>query len=336
MTDARWETLAKEHPSASIFHQRGWLEALSRTYRYEPFVISKTPAGRPLEEGVVFCSVSSWITGTRLVSLPFADHCAPLLTDSGSWLDIWEWLGQECAGRRWRYAELRPLFEVVKAAGVHESATYFFHELDLTPSLECIFKQLHKTCIQRKVLRAGKEGLSCERGNSDELLSDFYRLQLMTRRRHRLLPQPRAWFRNLLACLPGQSEIMVARKDGRAIAAMMILRHGTTVTYKYGCSDDRFHALGSMPYLFWALIETSKAAGAERIDFGRSDLEHKGLVQFKDRLGAAKRLASYYRYEKDKSSPEMKWDSEIARQFFCLLPNRAFSAAGQLVYRHLG
>jgi len=48
-----------------------------------------------------------------------------------------------------------------------------------------------------------------------------------------------------------------------------------------------------MPFLFWRLIEESKASGAERINFGRSDLDNDGLITFKDRVGARRKLLSY-------------------------------------------
>jgi len=82
-SDGRWDDLVARHPNASAFHERGWLYALARTYGYEPLVITTSPPGERLTNGVVLCRISSWLTGTRLVSLPFADHCEPLLDDLG-------------------------------------------------------------------------------------------------------------------------------------------------------------------------------------------------------------------------------------------------------------
>jgi len=66
--------------------------------------------------------------------------------------------------------------------------------------------------------------------------------------------------------------------------------------YKYGCSDEKFHHLAGMPFLFWKLIEESKALGAEQIDFGRTDMDNDGLVEFKDRFGTTRQRLTYYRY----------------------------------------
>src|SRR5271168_4019980 len=96
ISDSRWDDLVAHHPLASVFHQRGWLEALVRTYDYEPCVITAAAAGEPLKDGLVLCRVSSWMTGTRLVSLPFADHCEPLLNGHDEWGAYVTWMREEC------------------------------------------------------------------------------------------------------------------------------------------------------------------------------------------------------------------------------------------------
>jgi len=338
LLDSRWDELGSRHPLASAFHQRGWLEALERTYGYRSFAITSTPPGQPLADAVVFSSVSSWITGNRAVSLPFADHCDALLNDSDAMATFVDWLRGECTHQHWRYAELRPRMALDPAClGLKQGSTYSLHELDLDESLEQVFRRLDKDSFQRRIRRAEKEQLAYEVGLSSELLDAFYGLLLTTRRRHRMLPQPRAWFQNLVECMAGSIEIRLARKNGSPVAALLSLRHGTTVVYKYGCSDSGFHYLGAMPFLFWRLIEESKARGAQRLDLGRSDLDNPGLIAFKDRFGASKRPLTYYRCG-DGQAPQgaSRWHSRPLRRLFSLLPDTAFSTAGRLLYRHLG
>jgi len=74
----RWQNLLQQHPDASIFHHVGWLRALHRTYGYEPVVFTASPPNSDLESGLLFCRIRSWVTGNRMVLLPFSDHCAPL------------------------------------------------------------------------------------------------------------------------------------------------------------------------------------------------------------------------------------------------------------------
>jgi hypothetical protein len=337
LADNRWDDLVAQHPKASAFHKRGWLKALQLTYGYKPFVLTSAGPAEAMKDGLVFCRISSWVTGSRAVSLPFADHCEPLVDGDDEVSVFLPWLRAEQERQGWKYAELRPLksFEHVNSKLV-PSRSYCFHELDIRPDLTDVFRRLHRDSIQRRIRHAKREGLSYEAGRSPELLDAFYRLLLITRKRLRILPQPRSWFRNLLKCMGDDLEIRVARKDGRPVASILTLKHRRSVVYKYGCSDHRFHRLGGMPFLFWKLIEDSKAWGAETIDFGRSDLENKGLITFKDKFGTQKRVLTYYRSSSDRPSVAGKPGSETARQLVALLPNAVCSTAGRLLYRHMG
>ncbi len=338
MLDSRWDDLVASHPRASVFHHKGWLQALAGTYGYRPMALTSTPPGERLSDGIAFCEIKSWITGSRLVSLPFADHSEPLLNEIGDSFELKEWMRTERRRHKWKYIELRPLsWQMNSDCPMVASQSYWLHTLDLAPSLEQIFSNLHKTCIQRRIRRAEHEQLSYEKGCSEGLLDDFYRLLMITRRRHQLLPQPRAWFRNLVACMSPGVEIRVARKGGIPIASILTLTHRRTVVYKYGCSDKKFHHLAGMPFLFWKLIEEGKTAGAEQIDFGRTDLDKDGLIRFKDRLGTTRRMITYLRYpEGVRESDEELSEWHPTRRLFSVMPDALSSRAGQLVYRHIG
>jgi CelD/BcsL family acetyltransferase involved in cellulose biosynthesis len=328
LLDSRWDALVARHPRASVFHDRGWLEALARTYSYKPYVLTTSAPGEPLANGIVFCEVVSWMTGVRLVSLPFSDHCEPLVDQQDEAEEFAHWMTQRCALQHWNYVELRPLSQAYRTKnGLQPSSSYWLHELDLRPSLGQIYHGLHKNSFQRKIQRAEREGIT----------SEFYRLLVNTRKRQQLLPQPRAWFRNLLDCLGQKLEIRMARKQGVPLAAILALRHQSSVVYKYGCSDKRFHCLGAMAFLFWKLVQESKASGAETIDFGRTDTDNAGLLAFKDRLGTTRRPLTYYRYARTvRRGLGNLPSSRAVRQVFFLLPEALSTAAGRILYKHMG
>lgn len=338
LLDGRWEQFVASHPRASVFHRTGWLEALARTYRYRPLVVTTTPPDKPLEDGLPFCEVRSWITGSRLVSLPFADHAEPLLAGSGKPFELEDWMRAQCREHKWRYIELRPLPSETCGAFLPAISQYFwFHTLDLSPSLEQIFRGFHKSCIQRRIRHAEHQQLTYEQGCSRQLVDDFYRLLTITRRRHRLLPQPRSWFLNLTACLPSSANIRLLRRGGLPIAAILTTRHRSTVVYKYGCSDESYHSIGAMPLLFWKMIEESRSEGVEQIDFGRTDMDNHGLAEFKDRLGATRRRLAYFRYPSAAAhrSP-LPSETSAARTLLSALPGALSSTMGRMVYRHMG
>jgi lipid II:glycine glycyltransferase (peptidoglycan interpeptide bridge formation enzyme) len=132
-------------------------------------------------------------------------------------------------------------------------------------------------------------------------------------------------------------QIRLARKEGTPIAAILTLRHRSTVVYKYGCSDEKFHYLGGMPILFWKLIEESKASGAEQIDFGRTDLDNDGLIEFKDRFGAKRQRLTYFRYPEDTRGQSLvAMKLPMLRRLFSVMPDALSSTAGRMLYRHIG
>jgi predicted N-acyltransferase len=287
--------------------------------------------------------VESWLTGRRLVSLPFSDHCDPLVDQQEDLQVLLASLEEETQREKWRYIEMRPLTPRAVATSLHVAATpYAFHELDLRPDIGTIFENLHKDSIQRKIRRAEREKLCYEEGTSESLLDDFYRLVELTRRRHRLPPQPKKWFRNLVSCFGDALKIRVARKDGQALAAILTVRYKDTLIYKYGGSDARYNKLGSMHLLYWRSIQEAKASGLQFFDFGRTDAGQFGLIKFKSRWGARESLLTYSRYAPSGDSSHMfdvsrsKASSEPARGLLGYLPNRLVSVLGRALYKHVG
>jgi CelD/BcsL family acetyltransferase involved in cellulose biosynthesis len=344
LEDGRWEEFVLRHPRASLFHSTGWLRALAGTYGYRPVVYTTCGPNEALTHGAVFCEVDSWLTGRRLVALPFSDHCEWLVEEADDTRAIAAELARSLASRRWRYLELRPLrTREMFLALSHFRVRYTFHELDLRPELDTIFQGFHKSSIQRKIRRAERDGLSYAEGRSETLLNHFVRLLRLTRQRHRLPPQPRKWFAGLLEeCGPGV-KIRVAFQNGDPVAAMMTGHYKDTMMYKYGCSDAEFNRFGSMHLLFWKAIQEAKSLGCRRFDFGRTDAEQAGLITFKSRWGATESVLDYSRYSAARSTSShlfdissMKGKGQVAKYILSHLPSGVISRIGELLYRHVG
>ena len=311
---------------------------MAETYGFRPVVLTSTPDGQPLLNGIPFCEVQSWITGPRLVSLPFSDHCEPLLSGEEDLAGFIAWIEAERTRCKWKYVELRPRrWKPTGAPSLFPTQSFVFHTLSLEPPLTRIFSSFHKDSMQRRIRRAERDGLLYEKGCSEELLDSFYRLLIMTRARHGLPPQPRSWFRSLFANLRSHAEIRVARKGTQAIAAIMSFKFKDTIVDKYACSDHNFHQLGAMPFLFWRLIEESKAEGLKNLDFGRTDLDAPSLIRFKDHFGTVREQSTYFRCGAPSSEAANAGAPMGAarRRLFSLFPRQVSSLVGELFYRHV-
>jgi len=338
LQDPRWLTLLARHPNASVFHTPGWLKALHSTYGYKPFILTTSKAGEELTNGLAVCCVKSHLTGRRLVSLPFSDHCEPLLGSREDLPILLAGLRDHLKSLPCKYAEIRPIdSEPAAFPQMITSATFWLHRLDLRSGLDDLFRGFHKGCVRRKIGRAEREGLSYEGGRSETLLTKFYRLFNAARRRQLLLPPPLSWFHNLVANMGDMLKIHVASKDGQPIASILTLSHKTTLFYKYGASDRHFNSLGGTQLLLWKAIQEAKQSGSREFDMGRSDWDAEGLVTFKNRWGAVPSALTYWRYGVVGSEfANSGWRAQIARKMFGRMPDRLLSMAGSLLYRHFG
>jgi lipid II:glycine glycyltransferase (peptidoglycan interpeptide bridge formation enzyme) len=343
LKDARWNGFVEGHRRASVFHTSAWLMALQRTYGYEPVAFTTSAPEEALENAVLFCRVESWLTGRRLVSLPFSDHCDPLVDQRDAAAMMARIAQQELSQNHWKYVEIRPLQPMaVPPPQCETTVPYAFHQLDLDRDLYTIFNSFHKNSIQRKIQRSEREGLGYREGTTPEFLEQFYRLFKVTRERHRVPPQPRKWFVNLIECLGSALKIRVAYKEDKAVAAMLTLRHKDTLIYKYGCSDARFNNLGSMHLLYWHAIQEAKSEGVRTFDLGRTDLGQQGLITFKNRWGARQSTLTYSRYSNSESSTHFfdvttgNWKARTGQYVLSHLPSRVVAKIGELLYGHVG
>lgn len=337
LSDSRWPALVTAHPQASVFHTCEWLGALKATYGYRPLVLTTCPPDGPLTNGIACCAIRSWLTGSRLVSLPFSDHCEPLMNDSQALDAILKHGRRAVEQGRYKRMEIRPhssLGNQVQNFQRKDGAV--LHRLDLSAPADQLFRSFHKDCIQRKIRRAERENLVYEEGSSEAQLNDFYRLMTMTRRRHGLPPHPLQWFRVLIAAFGPSLKVRIARKDGIAVASIVTISHRETMVYKYGCSDHSANKYGGTPMLFWRAIQEAKAHGQNEFDMGRSDLQDPGLSVFKERWGSARVPLTYWTYPAVETKKRPIGRRKLTNQIVTASPSWVLVLASNTLYRHMG
>ena len=338
LRDSRWPELIARHPNASVFHTRGWLGGLQATYGYEPVAFSTSAPTENLTNALLFCDVRSWLTGDRLVSLPFSDYCEPLVEDADQFRALSCFLELLRLKKRWKYVEVRSANSLLNFDDDFRRATsYYWHRLDLRPSLDALYKEFHKDCVQRKISRAKREMLTYEAGRSASLLQQLYGLLQLTRFRHHLPPQPFEWFKNLVTCMGKDACIRIASKAGQPIAGLLTVCYGNKMVYKYAGSDVRFHNLGGIQMLLWQAIKEAKEAGVEELDLGRSDLDNQGLITFKDRWSATRSTLTIWRAPIGAEFPAFeRLKIRLAKEVCGRLPESMLTLVGRLLYRHIG
>ena len=338
LTDPRWTGFAERHPAASAFHSRGWLRALQMTYGYEPLAVTTSMPTEPLRNALLFCLVRSVMTGGRLVSLPFTDHCEPLVDNIAQLRTLCAYLETLRRTEGCKYTEVRTSASFLGVEdGFRKCTIYEWHRLDLRSNLDTVYKGFHKDCIRRRIRHAERQGLEYEEGQNESLVRSLYDLNVLTRVRKRVPPQPFEWFHNLVGCMGKDVCIRVAFKESRPIAGILTMNHRKTMYYKYGGSDVLFNHLGAIPMLIWQAIQAAKSAGMEELDFGRSDAENRGLIRFKERWGAYSVPLTLWRRPADTASLFLgPLKASFAKAACEGVPSKMLVLVGRLLYRHIG
>jgi len=333
LNDRRWRDLVQRDPRASAFHTPEWLDALRRTYGFAPIVYAADPAQGELRSAVAFCGVASWLTGRRLVSLPFSDHCEPLVEDAERLAAILGHTAGEARSNGWRYVQIRPRTTGLGVAPFEPDESNYHYALDLRPDAEAIFSGIKKQ-TRYDIRRAERGTLRHVVGRDDEFVRAYFRLHVMTRSTHGVPPQPLAWFRNVARCLGDMVDVHLLLDDGRPIAGLVTIQFRDQLMWKYSASDPVRDRLGMGKSLAWQSIRRAKERGATTLDMGRCEPANVGLAQFKERWGAARADLGYFRYPAPARSRSRRITA-AARRVVEHLPPPVLAIAGRLAYRHV-
>jgi hypothetical protein len=337
------------HPRASVFHSSGWLQALRDTYNYDSFVFRGDRSASNAAPGIVLSRVRSWLTGKRLISLPFSDHCSPLVSGPAELHDVLADLKPLLSSEDWSYLEIRPVDnsfdDVLQASGFQRCNEYLLHRLQLDASADTLFRQFHKSSVQYRIRRAERLGLVCETGRSPKLIRDFFHLMALTRRRQSLPPQPFAWFENLARCMGEDGiDIRIAYKDQRPIAALLNVKAFGYVCYKYSCSDLHFKSMNATCLLLWHTVQDACRDGAAVLDLGRSAVDNPGLIRFKSNWAGEPTRLTYWRLQAPASHSRSRrldnwlgnWKVTGSKRMVALLPQPVLNRLGSMLYKHIG
>jgi hypothetical protein len=337
IAESNWNAALSEYDAATIFHTVNWAAVLANVYKYR---ICHIVLRKPDRMGALLpiAEVSSFITGRRGVSLPFADECSPLLCPQVSLEEVLDSALPHACARRWRYLELRTNAEGVP--GAVASTDYRTHSLSLEPTDDAQFAKL-RSSQQRNIRKAVREGVEIHRLQTHNAVDEYYLLHCLTRKRQGVPPQPRRFFQAIHQFIieRGNGFVLLARYKGQWVAGGVFLHFGQNAVYKFGASNLGFQHVRPNSLLMWEAIRYYRAAGMKQFSFGRTDPNHAGLLQFKRSWGAEEAPLRYYRVGIGKPVRLRLDRSEgkgIASKIIRHMPVPMLRLVGELAYRHLG
>lgn len=328
-----WDDFVRDG-GGGIFHSSAWARVLCAAYSHTPAYLVLSSGGRP-EAALPVMDVRSWPLPRRGVSLPFSDYCEPLLPDGRAADGLFETLLQWGRRRGWRRLELRG----AEGLGLNgpPSARYYGHDVPLDGGETRLWEGL-SGATRRNIRRAGDQGVTVRFEQTLDAMRRFYALNVLTRRRHGLPPQPWGFFRQLHHHLigPGAGRVVTADYRGRTIAGSVFLHFGRRAHYKYGASDLRFQSLRANNLVMWEAMRRYAEEGVRGLCLGRTDLPNEGLRRFKRGWGARERLIEYHTYDLRAAAftaprPAV---SNLSAAVFRRLPPPLLRLAGTMIYRY--
>jgi hypothetical protein len=340
-SDRRWDEFVLGHPHGMIFHRSQWAQVLIESYAYIPrYYVLETESGA-LAAAWPAMLVNSRLTGKRLVSLPFSDHYMPLVHDAGQSSQLWAFLLADASELGVKRIEVRGWPDGIDCPPVMVPVHgYVRHVIDLSVGLDSLRNGLSENA-RRSIKRAQKDGVTTRVADGVGDIDTFIELNLKLRRSHGMLPQPRRFFDaiNRHMIQSGLGYLLLTEREGASLAALLLLRHNNMTLDKYAVNDSRLREYRGSHAVMWKAIEIETERGSIQYDLGRSDATAASLHRFKEQWGAVSVDASYLYYPKpggQNTADPSGLKKSMLDAFARFAPDHVYSAAGNIVYRHLG
>jgi hypothetical protein len=277
VADPLWGEFVRSHGDAGIFHHQAWLTLLRDQYHFKTIAICLDINGLVVA-GIPFCEVKGLSGRTKLVCLPFSDHCGPLGAPGEIQL-LLDHIRSE-ASRKSVTVQIRE--RLSPESGFATGNSQWLHVTTISGEAEKLLKTF-KSRVQQPIKKATKHGLITEIRHDAESIEIFFRLHLMTRRKQGVPIQPRRYFelfyKHIIA--QGLGFVALTRLNTQYISAGVFCGFNDVVTYKYGASDLNYLHMSPTHLMLWDTMLYAKDNGFSKFDFGKTALSNPGLCQFK-------------------------------------------------------
>ena len=337
-----WDTFVKSHSKGSIYHTYNWGNTIRATYGHNPLYFTICDGHGNIKAGLPVFLIKSSLTGKRFSTIPCAQSCIPLVQDSFQFYSLKSVILEYMKRKTIKSWELKVTadFSFENEYNTNCCDDYSTYVLTLNENPSVLFRNLHKSCIQRTIKKAKRNGLVVKRCSDRKELEYFYRLYVAMRKREGLLPQPRKFFLYLWDNIKPEKhiEIFYAVLHGRIISALLLLCYKDTVIYEYGATKHGMQWTGASPFLIWEAINKACIDGYRFFDFGRNSKDDNGLTIFKRRWRAHEVPLKYYSMSIADKMTTLRQNNiakRIMEMVVRVMPYEVCQFIGKTVYRHL-
>ena len=287
-------------------HSEPWVDAIARGLGHESHSLTSVDSENRLQGVLPLLHVRSPFFGSFLVSLPY-------LNTGGVWADdpsiATQLVDQAVAmADRWnvKHLELRHEVRLDHPRLTQERTDKVHMRLALPTTADQLLAGF-KSKLRSQIKKSGEQGLVVQFGGV-ALLAEFYSVFAVNMRDLGTPVYSKRLFHSILQSFGEDAELCVVRKDGRAIAASLLVHYPGLTEVPSASSLRKFGTLGANMWMYWHLLQRAIERGAATFDFGRSS-EGSGTYKFKEQWGAKPFPACWQYYVRQGSPADMRPDS---------------------------
>jgi CelD/BcsL family acetyltransferase involved in cellulose biosynthesis len=347
--DERWDDFVVSHPFGWLCHLSGWKRVLEDSFRHMKghYFAILDDSGESIQAALPVYQVNSWLTGRRLVSVPFATLSDPLVRDSEELETLLSAAVRLYESSNSSYIEIRALNATQLLANKETKlgcvSRFKHHYLPLKSDPEAVKKVFHAKSVRSAISKSEKSGLDLAEAKSDSDLQTFYNLYFITRKRLGLPPQPFAFFKNIwnLFHSNDQFQILLAFSGRSAVGGLAFFKFKKRLSTEFAGWDVASTEAKPNHFLYWEGIKLACREGYEIFDFGRTETENTGLLAFKRHWGTVEVDLPQFYYPEAKASEidrgiRQKGRGLVKSVLSRDVPDFIVQRIGKLCYRHLG
>ncbi len=341
-----WNNMVAEHPLGSVFQHTAFMKVISATFGHtKPYCLSLLDKSGRCLGGLAIFLVKSWLTGIRLVSIPFAYYADPMISHRGEFEILFREILELSKQEKASYVEIKArnsadiLAESNLMIPVYYHKTYF---LDLTKGLSAIWDGFHRSSVKQGIRRAERSGVKVRPARSEHEAISFYHILARDRRRLGLPPQKPEYFQNVRRYLVprGLAQLWIAYKRNQLVGGLCNFIFKKTVFMGYIGIDVSYRHYGVGQSLVWNSIRAASERSLKIVDFGKASPHADGQINYKKNWGTVELKTPVFYYPRamgvSSYDNEQNLSYKLMRTFWAYIPLGLSTISSRFFYRHTG
>jgi FemAB-related protein (PEP-CTERM system-associated) len=330
--DEAWTRFLERHPSSTLYHTLAWRDVVHEVFGHQPLYLRCERAGETVGVLPLFL-VRFPILGSKLISIPYDVGSGGPVGDAAAEAALVDRAIEMARDLKVGFLELRcgaPLQGNASPALVRsEPLVISDMELDQPDKVWGRVSPDNRQSIRK----AQRRGVTVREAETLEDYQAFYAVYLSAFREFGTPPYGQRYFPTVWRRLyPTRSvRLLLAEVEGRVVGGLLLYCWQKNLVSKFAAASSEAVPLRAYAALYGRAIDLSLEIGAERLSWGTSSQNQKGLIEFKERWGATSRPAIFYDLTVRRRPPSIEayYDSEgVARKAWRRLPMPLTSVLG--------